>query len=62
MKREMFPRLNDLRKVHIIQVIEVVRVIGEGTDEDPARMIYEYFDFEGKLLSRSDPEAHDVNT
>jgi len=52
--RKMFKRMSDLRKVHIIQVIEVVRVVGEGITEDPARLVHEYYDFEGKLLARAD--------
>lgn len=56
-KRKMFPRLADLRQVKIIEVIQVKRVIGEGIDEDPARIIWEYYTFDGKLLARNDDWA-----
>jgi len=54
-KRKMFPRISDLRKVRVREVIEVERVVGEGVPEDPARCIREFYDFNGKLLARHDP-------
>lgn len=46
------PRGTDSAKV--IQVIQTKGLIGKGTKEDPARFIYQYWDFEGKLLAEYD--------
>lgn len=39
------------------QVIEVIRtksLIGAGTEEDPVRVITQYWSFDGKLLAQND--------
>jgi len=38
----------------VIQVIQTKSLIGKGTEEDPARFIYQYWDFKGKLLAKYD--------
>jgi len=60
-KRKMFKRMSDLRTVKIREVIEVVRVVGEGTDDSPARLIQEYYSFDGKILARNDGFAGKSN-
>lgn len=46
------PRGTD--KAEVIQVIRTKSTLGEGTKEDPARYIYQYWDFEGNLLASND--------
>lgn len=46
------PRGTD--KAEVIKVIKTKGLIGEGTTKDPARYIYQYWDFEGKLLAEHD--------
>ncbi len=38
----------------VIQVIETKSLKGIGTKEDPARIVTQYWDFNGKLLAESD--------
>jgi hypothetical protein len=47
----------------IIEVIETVSAVGEGTMEDPARSITRYWTKDGNLLWTSDPwkEHESVN-
>ena len=40
----------------VIEVIEVVTKAGRGTEQDPTRIITEYWSKEGKLLAVSDPQ------
>lgn len=35
-------------------VIRTVSLIGEGTKENPARFLYQYWDLKGKLLASHD--------
>ena len=37
-----------------ITVIRTVSLIGEGTKENPARFLYQYWDLKGKLLASHD--------
>ena len=46
------PRGTD--KAEVMQVIKTIGLIGEGTAKDPARYIYQYWDFEGNLLAEHD--------
>lgn len=46
------PRGTD--KAEKIEVIKTISLIGGGTKEDPVRHIYQYWDFEGKLLASHD--------
>lgn len=46
------PRGTD--KAEVIQVIKTVSLLGRGTKEDPARYIYQYWDFKGNLLANHD--------
>lgn len=47
------PRGTDSAKV--ISVIETIGLLGAGTEEDPCRYLYQYWDFEGNLLAENDP-------
>lgn len=46
------PRGTDSAKV--ISVIETIGLLGAGTEEDPCRYLYQYWDFEGNLLAEND--------
>lgn len=46
------PRGTDNAK--IIKIIQTKSLIGRGTKEDPARFIYQYWDFKGNLLAEND--------
>ncbi len=47
-------RTSPIDRAKVIQVIEVLVVKGEGTEEDPCRIIREYWSLDGVLLSRFD--------
>lgn len=51
-KMQSYWRGTDNAKV--IQVIVTESAIGSGTDEDPIRLITQYWDFDGKLLAKCD--------
>lgn len=38
----------------VIKVIQTKSLIGRGTPKDPARYVYQYWDFKGKLLASCD--------
>lgn len=46
------PRGTDSAKV--IPVIVTTSIKGEGTEEDPVRYVYQYWDLEGNLLAEDD--------
>lgn len=39
----------------VIQVIETVSLRGKGTEEDPCRVVHQYWTFEGEMLAENDP-------
>ncbi len=45
---------NHVREVKMMEVIHVVSFEGEGTEENPARLINEYYSKEGALLATND--------
>lgn len=45
---------NHVRQVKMMEVIHVVSYEGEGTTENPARLIDEYYSKEGTLLATND--------
>ncbi len=47
------PRGTDSARV--IQVIETKALRGVGTEEDPVRMVIQYWGFDGTLLAEHDP-------
>lgn len=47
-------RSNHVREVKMMEVIHVVSFEGEGTEENPARFINEYYSKEGALLATKD--------
>lgn len=49
-----------MESARLITIIEVKAVIGTGTKEDPSRVITQYWDFEGNLLSQVDPTKDGV--
>lgn len=46
------PRGTDNAKV--IKVIKTISLLGEGTEKDPVRHVYQYWDFKGNLLASHD--------
>lgn len=46
------PRGTD--KAKVIKVIKTESLIGKGIQEDPVRLIYQYWDFKGNLLAKHD--------
>lgn len=46
------PRGTD--KAEVIQVIKTTSILGRGTEKDPVRLIYQYWDFKGNLLAKND--------
>lgn len=47
-------RPKGIDRAEVIQVIKTTSTIGVGIKEDPARLIYQYWDFKGNLLSTYD--------
>lgn len=45
---------NNVRQVEMMEVIHVISYEGEGTKENPARLIDEYYSKEGTLLAVKD--------
>ena len=45
---------NHVREVKMMEVIHVVSFEGEGTKENPARLINEYYSKKGTLLATKD--------
>lgn len=39
----------------VIQVIETNALRGDGTQDDPCRIVKQYWDFDGILLAENDP-------
>lgn len=54
MKMVLPKKLNHVREVKMMEVIHVVSFEGEGTKENPARLINEYYSKEGTLLATKD--------
>lgn len=46
----------------VCTVIMVTKVIGDETEENPARRVYEYRTLDGHLLARHDPMVDDEVT
>lgn len=49
-------RQNGTDCARVVQVIETVSKRGIGTEKEPARVVTQYWDFEGNLLAENDPE------
>lgn len=48
-----YPRGTDSAKV--IRVVETKSAKGNGSENDPSRIITQYWDFKGNLLAENDP-------
>ena len=48
-------RVSNVDVVKIEQVIHVFSVFGKGVEDDPVRVIHEYYTMEGNLIARIDP-------
>lgn len=51
-KSKVVPRGTD--EARVIKVIQTVSLKGAGTEKNPVRYIYQYWDFKGKLLAEHD--------
>lgn len=49
-------RPNGVKEAKVIQVIETKSVRGLGTEKDPARVVAQYWDLDGKFLAEMDME------
>ena len=47
-------RPNGVKEAKVIQVIETKSVRGLGTEKDPARVVTQYWDLDGKFLAEMD--------
>lgn len=47
-----YPRGTD--RARVIKVIVTESTIGDGTKENPVRLIYQYWDLKGNLLAKND--------
>ena len=54
MKMVLPKKSSHVREVKMMEVIHVVSFEGEGTEENPARLINEYYSKEGTLLATND--------
>ena len=50
-------RPNGVKGAKVIQVIETKAMRGLGTEKDPARVVTQYWDFDGNFLAERDLEA-----
>lgn len=41
-------------KARVLNVIQTISIKGDGTEKDPVRYIYQYWDFDGNLLAEHD--------
>lgn len=55
----VIPRGTDSAKV--IKVIETKSLIGSGTENDPVRTIYQYWNLKGQLLAKFDSFKDKLN-
>ncbi|WP_287625008.1 hypothetical protein [Clostridium sp.] len=49
-------RPNGVKEAKVIQVIKTKSVRGLGTEKDPARVVTQYWDLDGKFLAEMDME------
>ena len=47
-------RTSGVNFARVINVIETDTAIGTGAEEDPVRIVRQYFDLDGKLLAKCD--------
>ena len=45
-------RLSNVDEARVIRVIEIKSLVGDGTKDDPCRLITEYFSLDGERLAR----------
>lgn len=54
LKNDNQSRNSHIKKAEVIQVIRTVSFYGNGTNENPNRFIYQYWDLNGTLLATVD--------
>jgi len=50
---EKFTRLTPINQVKIIEVVQVISLIGKGITGNPIREVTEYYSLDGNLLART---------
>ncbi len=55
MNDEKAARTMGVNSARVIKVIEVITRAGKGTQEDPNRLVTQYWSLDGKLLATVDP-------
>lgn len=53
-------RLRGPAGAKVIQVVETQAAIGDGTENDPVRLVIEYWSLDGKKLATNDPYLSDL--
>ena len=53
------PDMHKVRSAKIISVIRITSVTGTGTEENPNRVITQYWSLDGELLATVDPVEED---
>lgn len=48
------PRPRGTDEARVIQVIQTKALLGSGTEEDPTRYLFQYWDLDGRLLASCD--------
>jgi len=49
-----------IRNTEVIKVIRTISFFGNGTDENPNRFVYQYWDLNGTLLATVDKNTLDL--
>ena len=45
----------------VMQVIKTTRPVGKGTEDNPNRIVTEYWSFDGELLARNEQKGQEIN-
>lgn len=61
MRLGLYSRRSNVNEAHVIEVVHVVSIVGEGTTEDPVHAVHEYFALDGTILARHDEMVDDLD-
>lgn len=50
----MYNRDNPIEEASVINVISTVTKVGDGSEDNPSRLLRQYWDFSGNLLAQKD--------
>ena len=54
--KECAPNTDKIQSVRIVPLIETVITIGKGTEDDPMRYLYQYWDYNGNMVAQNEPK------